>query len=165
MIIIRSIRKEEISIVKRIIHTTAYKIFGFDGTIEDSIQYYEDIGIFHDMEDIQSYYFDDGGEFLVALNGEQVIGSGALRKLDICTSELKRMWLLESYQGQGIGYRLIKHLFNFACNLGYNRIFLQSSPEQTRALAFYRKLGFVEIPCYNDEIGEISMGIQIPNHK
>ncbi len=39
------------------------------------------------------------------------------------------------------------------------RVRLQTSPEQVRALEFYRKVGFYEIPCYNDDVGEISMEI------
>jgi putative acetyltransferase len=161
MITIRPIRSDEIPAVKRVINSVAYNIFGFDGTLEDSILHYEGLGVFYDMEDIQSHYFDNRGTFLVALNGEQVIGSGALRKLDGETAELKRMWLLEAYHGQGIGYRISMQLFDFARQQGYARIRLQTSPEQIRALDFYRKVGFCEISCYNDDSDEISMEIQL----
>ena len=77
------------------------------------------------------------------------------------TVELKRMWLLEEYHGQGIGYRLIQQLFAFARENGYLRVRLQTSPNQTRALNFYRKLGFYQIPCYNDDTDEISMEIKL----
>jgi len=160
MITIRPVREEDIPAVKHIIHSVAYNIFGFDGTLEDSIRFYE-AKIREDLNDIQGYYIDNGGTFLVVLNGEQVIGSGALRKVDESTAELKRMWLLEEYHGQGIGYRLITQLYSFAHQQGYSRIILQTSPEQVRALEFYRNLGFSEIPCYNDDIGEISMEIQL----
>ncbi|MBN1454409.1 MAG: GNAT family N-acetyltransferase [Anaerolineales bacterium] len=161
MIKIRPIRKEEIPAAKRVILTVAYHIFGFDGTLEDSIRHFEASGEFKDMDDVQTRYFDAKGTFLVVLNGEQVIGSGALRKLDNDTAELKRMWLLEEYHGQGIGYRLIMQLFHFARKQKYVRIRLQTSPEQVRALDFYRKVGFYEIPCYNEDIGEISMEIKL----
>ncbi|MFL7867515.1 MAG: GNAT family N-acetyltransferase, partial [Anaerolineales bacterium] len=107
------------------------------------------------------HYFAAGGTFLVALNGEQVIGSGALRKLSDNTAELKRMWLLEAYHGRGIGYRLLMQLFDFAREQGYARIRLQTSPEQVRALDFYRKVGFYEIPPYNEDVSEISMEIEL----
>jgi len=73
------------------------------------------------------------------------------------------MWLLEAYHGQGIGYRLIQQLIYFARQNRYDHIRLQTSPEQTRALVFYRKVGFYEIPCYNDELDEISMEIMVLN--
>ena len=161
MIQIRPAHEEDILAVKRNILAVAYNIFGFDGTLEESIRHFESLGIFEDLEDVQTYYFENNGVFLVAEEGEQVIGSGALRKLDDRTAELKRMWLLEAYHGQGIGYRVITQLFDFARKKGYARIRLQTSPEQVRALAFYRKVGFYEIPCYNDDIGEISMEISL----
>jgi len=162
MITIRPICDEEIPAAKRVILSVAYNIFGFDGTLEDSIRYFLAAGKLKDLDDVQANYFKAGGMFLVALNGEQVIGSGALRRLDDETAELKRMWLLEAYHGQGVGYRLITQLFDFARMQGYTRVRLQTSPEQIRALAFYRKVGFHEIPCYNDGVGEISMEASLP---
>lgn len=161
MITIRPIKPEEIPAAKRVMLTVAYNIFGFDGTLEDSIRHFEGIGRLKDMDEVQSHYFDNKGMFLVALNGEQVIGSGALRRLDDATAELKRMWLLEVYHGQGIGYRLIRHLIDFAHQNGYARIRLQTSPKQVRALDFYRKIGFYEIPSYNHDIDEISMELSL----
>lgn len=161
MITIRPVRQEEIPAVKTIIHSVAYNIFGFNGTLEDSIQHYEDQRVFKDLEDVRANYFEAGGIFLIALNGREIIGSGAVRRLSEDRAELKRMWLLEMYHGLGIGYRLVTRLFAFAREKGYTRICLQTSPEQTRALAFYRKVGFTEISCYNEDFDEISMEIPI----
>jgi len=161
MITIRPIKKEEVSAAKLVILTVAYNIFGFDGTFEESLRHYEEAGEFDDMKDVQAYYENAGGRFLAVLDGEQVIGSGAMRLMDGETGELKRMWLLEDYHGQGIGFRLIQELFAFAREQGFIRVRLQTSPNQTRALDFYRKLGFYEIPCYNDKTDEISMEIQL----
>jgi len=159
MITIRPVRQVEIQDVKRVMFSVAYNIFGFDGTLEESIRHYEGLDIFQDLEDIQTHYFENGGIFLVVLNGEQVIGSGALRKLDAETVELKRMWLLEAYHGLGIGYRLITQLFDFARERGYLRVRLQTSFEQTRALAFYKRVGFHEIPHFADDADDASMEI------
>jgi len=161
MITIRPIKPEDISAAKRVMLSVAYNIFGFDGTLEDSIRHFEAVGRFKDMDEVQSHYFDNKGMFLVALDGEQVIGSGALRRLDDETAELKRMWLLEAYHGQSIGYRLISQLIDFASISGYEHIRLQTSHEQIRALNFYRKVGFYEIPSYNDDLDEISMELSL----
>jgi len=109
MITIRTIRDEEIPAAKRVILSVAYNIFGFDGTLEDSIR--------------------------------QFLAAGKLKDLD-----------------DG----LITQLFDFARKQDYTRVRLQTSPEQIRALAFYRKVGFHEIPCYNDGVGEISMEAILP---
>jgi putative acetyltransferase len=157
MINIRRLRPSDVPAVKRIINTVAYNIFGFDGTQEDSLRHYEDLGAFQDLEDVKANYFEMGGTFLVAVKEGKVIGSGALRRLDKRTAELKRLWLLEDYQGKGIGWRLMTALIAFARQQGYTRIRLQTRPEQARAVEFYRKAGFTEIPCYNEEKSEISM--------
>lgn len=151
--------------VKRIITTVAHGIFGWEGALEDSIRAYETSAEFEDMEHVQSHYFDNGGLFLVALAGDKVIGSGAVRKLDPATAELKRMWLMDAFQGRGIGYALITKLFEFARQRDYARVVLQTSPEQTRALAFYRRVGFREIPTYNDNRDEVSMEIALAGTK
>ena len=161
MITIRPILKEEIPAAKRVILTVGYGIFGWDGSLEDSIQYFENSNEFVDMDNLQTHYFDNSGLFLAALDDDKLIGTGAIRKLDGNTAELKRIWLLDEYHGQGIGFRLVKQLFNFAGAQGFQYIRLQTSPQQTRAIAFYKRLGFVEIPCYNDDKEAVSMGITL----
>jgi len=164
MITIRPIRESDVPDAKRVILSVAYNIFGFDGTLEDSIRHFLAAGKLKEMDDLNGNYFNAGGTFLVALNGEQVIGSGALRRLDEGIAELKRLWLLDEYQGQGIGYRLVTNLIDWARVKGYKRIRLQTSAEQIRALAFYRKVGFYEIPCYNGGVDEISMELNLSEY-
>ncbi|HVN14915.1 MAG TPA: GNAT family N-acetyltransferase [Anaerolineales bacterium] len=161
MITIRPIHPDEIPAAKRIIMTVAYNIFGWDGTLEDSIRHFESVGEYDDMDHVQTHYFENRGLFLAALDDDQLIGSGAIRKWDETTAELKRMWLLEAYHGKGIGFQLFSHLSDFARSQDYKRILLQTSPEQTRAIAFYHKLGFHNIPRYNNEQGEISMELKL----
>lgn len=161
LITVRPIRVEEVPAARRVILSVAYNIYGWDGSLEDSIRHFETTAEFADMDQLESHYFGNDGLFLAALDDETVIGSGAIRKLDRETAELKRMWLLESYHGKGIGYRVISQLFEFARAKGYKRVRLQTSTEQTRAIAFYKRLGFREIPCYNNKIGEISMELDL----
>jgi len=71
---------------------------------------------------------------------------------------LKRLWLLEEYHGQGIGFRLVARLLDFARAQGYKSVWLETSPEQERAIAFYRELGFHTIPGYSGDSHEIAMG-------
>ena len=161
MITIRPITPEEIPAARRVILTVAYNIYGWEGGLEDSIRHFESTTEFDDMAHVEEHYFQNNGQFLVVLDDDKVIGSGAVRKFDEATAELKRMWLLEDYHGKGIGYQVIAQLFDFSRTKGYQRIILQTSPEQIRAIAFYKKLGFHEIPCYNDKPDEISMEIKL----
>src|SRR5689334_3984412 len=155
MIKVRPIRKDEIRSAKDIILKVAYGIFGWDGTLEESIQHFESSGELEDIDNFQSEYSDRDGLFLAVLDNENLIGCGAIRKIDNQAAELKRMWLLEGYQGQGVGYRVLQELFDFARKKGYMRIYLQTSPQQTRAIDFYYRVGFHKIPSYNGDTSEI----------
>ena len=64
-----------------------------------------------DMDDLRLVYDKKFGVFLVALDGDRMIGKGGLRPLEGQTAELKRLWLLEEYHGQRIEYRLVMRLF------------------------------------------------------
>ena len=161
MITIRPITPEEIPAAKHVILSVAYNIFGWERGFEDMLRHFDTSAEFDDMKHVEEHYFQNNGHFLVVLDGEKVIGSGAVRKFDTTSAELKRMWLLETYHGKGIGYRVINQLFDFARSKGYQRIILQTSSKQTRAITFYKQIGFYEIASYNDDTGEISMEMKL----
>ena len=161
MISIRPIKPDEIPAARHVILSVAYKIYGWEGTLEDSIRHFESIGEFRDMDEVESHYFGNDGLFLAVSDGDTIIGSGAVRKLSNEICELKRMWLLEAYHGRGIGYQVFAQLLEFARGKGYWFMRLQTGPEQTRAIGFYRKLGFYDIPCYNEKPRELSMELKL----
>ena len=160
MIQIRHIRfaPNEWAAAKRVVYRVAHAIFNDQRALEESIAYYESQHELKDMDDIQKNYFENGGIFLVMTDNDQLICTGAIRKLkdDIC--ELKRLWLLPEYHGQGLGYRMLNELLTYARDKGYKRIWLETDPvAQSRALEFYKRLGFYEIPSYTDLDGEVAM--------
>jgi putative acetyltransferase len=158
MIAIRPIQTQEWTAAKRVVYRVAHEIFNDKRSLEEAIAYYEARGELKDMDDIQKNYFEARGTFLVMLMDSELIGTGAIRKLreDIC--ELKRLWLLTEHHGKGLGYLMIQELFSFARGSGYKRIWLQTDATyQSRALEFYKRLGFDEIPRYSDRTDDISM--------
>ena len=149
---IRPIQPHEIEEAKLVILKVAYEVFKEEITLEESIAKYSAKGILSEMDDVQKNYFDNGGTFLVTINNGRIIGTGAIRFLEEGVCELKRMWLLTEYHGQGHGHRMIQELFLIARKKGYKRIRLQTdNVVQTRAINFYTKLGFYEIPRYEGE--------------
>lgn len=54
--------------------------------------------------------------------------------------------LLPELQGQGFGRRLIRELLAALNDRGVPGVFLRMSPANTGAMAFYRRLGFEELP-------------------
>src|ERR1041385_3921875 len=114
MIQIRPIKREEIPVAKELIYRVAYEIFHDTRPLEESIAFYEAQGALDDMGDVQSMYFDRDGIFLVMIDAEQMIGTGAVRKINDETCELKRVWLLIEHHGKGLGYHMMQELLAFA---------------------------------------------------
>jgi ribosomal protein S18 acetylase RimI-like enzyme len=162
MIEIRRIQPDEWLSAKRVVYRVAYVIFGGTRPLDDFIAYHESIHELKDMDDIQKSYFEYGGTFLAMFRDGEMICTGGIRrwKGDIC--ELKRLWLLTEYHGQGLGYRMLQELLSFSRQQGYQRIRLETDPvAQSRALEFYRRIGFYEIPGYTDRGDEVAMEMEL----
>jgi putative acetyltransferase len=110
------------------------------------------------MDELQQTYFNNAGMFLVLTDDDQIIGTGAIRKINEEICELKRLWLLFEYHGKGLGYRMIQELFAFARQKGYQRVRLETERDsQSRAFDLYKRLGFYEIPRYSNHQDETAM--------
>jgi len=96
-----------------------------------------------------------GCAFLVARDGQgQAQACGALRPLPEGppgTAEIKRMYARPP--ARGIGAALLAALLDEARRQGYRRVWLETRRINARALAFYRRQGFVEIPGYGRYAG------------
>jgi putative acetyltransferase len=157
-ITIRRIEPYEVPIAKELIYRVAHRVFQDTRTLEESMAFYESRGTLDDMDDIQQTYLENDGIFLVMTDDDRIIGTGAIRKLDDMTCELKRVWLLFAYHGQGLGYRMIQELFAFAREKGYQKIRLETDRDsQSRAYELYKRLGFYEIPRYSQHEDETAM--------
>jgi len=158
MIKIRRVKPNEWAAAKRVVYCVAHTLFKDPLPLEESIAYHEARHELKDMDDIQKNYFNNGGVFLVTTNDDQVIGTGALRKLEDGICELKRLWLLTEYQGMGLGYRMLQELLSIARAKGYQRIRLETDYEvQRQAYNFYKQVGFYDIPRYTDENDDVAM--------
>ncbi len=120
--------------------------------------FYDSKGVLEDMDDIQKSYSDDKGVFLVMVSDDQIIGTGAIKKLDEEICELKRLWFLKEFRGKGLGYQMTQELLSFARSQGYKRVRLETDPvAQSQALNFYKRLGFYEIPRYSQNQDETAL--------
>lgn len=146
MIQIQPLQPQQIAAVKWVIFTVCEEIWQAPAW---QVQQYDAM---QDIDCVEQHYFQNGGLFLVVMDGEWVIGSGAVQKLSPEICELKRMWLLHPYRGQGLGLQLVARLLDFARNHGYQKIRLDvfDPQRQARAIDFYQQLGFYEIDRYNN---------------
>ena len=162
MVEIRPLQPDEWMQAKRVVYRVAYVIFAGSPALEDFIAYHESIHELKDMDNIQKSYFQNGGTFLGMFEEGEMICTGAIRRLDPETCELKRLWLLTEYHGQGLGYRMLQELLSVAKNMGYKRVRLETDPvAQSRALHFYKQIGFYEIPGYSDRTDEVAMEMML----
>jgi putative acetyltransferase len=160
MLTIVPIQPHQIEAAKAVIAAVAQRIYEPDKSPEEFLEALGHEHVLEDVDHVQEYYDGRSGLFLVVLDDGQVVGTGAVRPWKGETAELKRLWLLEQYHGQGIGYRVVLQLFEFARQCGYKSIRLQTGFQQVRAIGFYKKLGFVEIPNYDPE-DDLSMEMEL----
>lgn len=90
------------------------------------------------------------GWLLVARLDREPVGCGALMRLDEVASEIKRVWTAPAARGLGVAARLMGRLEALARDAGFSIVRLDTNRTLSEARAMYRKLGYVEIPRYND---------------
>lgn len=91
---------------------------------------------------------DEIKEAIVVYDKGRAIGGGAIRRYGEETVELKRVFVHSDYQGRGIGSKLVSLLIEWAAELGYRRMILETGELLAESCAVYKKLGFEVIPNY-----------------
>lgn len=87
-------------------------------------------------------------EAIVVYDDDRLVGGGAIRRYNDTDIELKRVYVHTDYQGRGIGTRLVTLLMEWAKELEFQRVILETGERLTESCALYNKLGFVPIPNY-----------------
>lgn len=95
-------------------------------------------------------YLPPNGALLVAHAGSELAGCVGLRPLDGRTGEMKRLYVRPTYRSWGLGKRLVEAVILAARQAGYSELRLDTLPSMASAQALYHRLGFVEIPPYNN---------------
>lgn len=99
---------------------------------------------------------DDIHQAIVVYIGEKAAGAGAIRDYhygDISDAvELKRVYVKDEFQGQGIGTQLVLELIKWAKELGYKNMILETGKLLKESCHVYRKVGFEKIDNYGPYI-------------
>lgn len=85
---------------------------------------------------------------VVAYDGENAVGCGALRAYEADTVEVKRMFVPLDRRGEGIASEILKALETWAAELGFRKCILETGQKQPEAIALYKKNGYAIIPNY-----------------
>ena len=91
---------------------------------------------------------DEIQQAIVVYEGNKAVGGGAIRRYNDEDIELKRVFVHAEYQGQGIGSKLVSLLIEWAMELGYKRMILETGELLAESCDVYKKLGFQVISNY-----------------
>lgn len=80
-------------------------------------------------------------------------GCGAMKEYTPDAMEIKRMYALPQFRGQGIATRVLAELESWAAELGYKRCILETGKKQPEAIALYKKSHYTQIKNYGQYIG------------
>ena len=99
---------------------------------------------------------DEIKEAIVIYVDGEVAGAGAIREYqygDIENAvELKRVFVREDFQGKGLGTKLVSELLDWAKELGYGKVILETGELLAESCHVYRKAGFVKTDNYGPYI-------------
>jgi ribosomal protein S18 acetylase RimI-like enzyme len=97
-----------------------------------------------DLDDIEGAYINNRGDFLVGLQGNQIVVIGAIRKMSETCGEIKRLRVRREYQRQGYGEAMMLELIERGRELGYQELMLDTSLYNPPAQRLFEKCGFKE---------------------
>lgn len=98
------------------------------------------------LSDPDRFIIQPGGEILVALQDQKVVGVVALMPDEHGFFEMTKMAVDANFRGQKIGQQLLRYTLDFAQQKGLDRLLLYSNRKLENAIYLYRKFGFEEIP-------------------
>jgi GNAT superfamily N-acetyltransferase len=161
-LIIRPMRAEEAAEAKRLVYRVAHPLMAPQMSLAELTAQWEGWGILSDIDQAQKIYFENGGMFLVTLDGGQMVGTGAFERVTEVVCTARRIALLPEYWGQKLGYAMMMELIHRARAMGYSKMTLWTNPfKLTRAVAFYHQLGFVDVPHAGADEDELWMEKEI----
>lgn len=97
-----------------------------------------------DLNDIHAHYIVAGHLFVVAVQEEEIVGTGALVQESEGVSRMVRISVSANHQRQGIGRQLVAHLVQQAWARGDQRIVVETNLDWWDAIGLYQNFGFTE---------------------
>ena len=113
-----------------------------------------------ELANLPGKYGPPSGVLLLARDGENTIGGGAIRRLgriDDHLCEMKRLYVRPMRRGRGVGKRIAVRLIQEAIRLGYHTMLLDTLDRLETATHLYKSLGFIAIePYYENPLPDVS---------
>jgi ribosomal protein S18 acetylase RimI-like enzyme len=107
---------------------------------------FQDFGV--ELQNLPGDYAPPQGCILFAKQDERIVGCVAVRKLEENICEMKRLYVIPSARGQGIGRKLAETIIAQAKAIGYKHMRLDTVASMQAANRLYSSLGFHPIAPY-----------------
>jgi ribosomal protein S18 acetylase RimI-like enzyme len=101
-----------------------------------------------ELGNLPGKYAPPHGRLLLAKQDDRIVGCVALRKLEENICEMKRLYVIPSARGQGIGRKLAETIIAQAKAMGYKHMRLDTVASMQAANRLYSSLGFRPIAPY-----------------
>ncbi len=118
----------------------------------------------HDLQTFKKLEVEilqNDGEIFFCKDGEQVVGTVAMQKLEDGIYELAKMAVTEIYQGKGISNQLMEECIAFAKAKKAKKIILLSNRSLLPALSLYKKYGFIEVPLAETDYSRANIQMEL----
>jgi GNAT superfamily N-acetyltransferase len=90
---------------------------------------------------------------VVAYRNDKAVGCGALKEYEPRTTEIKRMFVLETERGKGVAANILAELEKWAVEEGFETAILETGNKMKAAIRLYEKSGYEHTPNYGQYIG------------
>lgn len=111
------------------------------------------------LQNLCRSFTGDGRRFMVLKKQDIVIGCAGIAPLaglpkDEGNAEISELVIDEKYRGQGLGAHLLVNCINYAFEIGYERIYLETTPGMKKARALFDGFGFRPITDKNESAAD-----------
>lgn len=111
-----------------------------------------------------------GGYIVFATDGNSIIGTGAILRVDSNTCELTKMAVTPQWQGKQVGRKILRRLISDARSRNYKKMILLTSEKLNKAVSLYLSEGFSytdtqSMQKHNFQRCSIQMEINLNNNK
>ncbi len=104
----------------------------------------EPCGADQDVEQVEQFYQQTGGEFWVVEQEEKIVGTAGFYPIKRGNQavEIRKMYLLPEVRGQGLGKFLLKELEAKIQEKGFQEIWIETASVLKEAVQLYEKNGY-----------------------
>ena len=97
-----------------------------------------------DVVEVEKYYHQTGGEFWVVESNGQIVGTGGYYPITRGDDavEIRKMYLLPSARGQGLGRFLLRRLEQAAAQKGFTEVWVETATVLKEAVQLYERYGY-----------------------